>query len=210
MNCEYIYTLLERYWSCETSVEEERELRNFFSGVNVPEELKQYTPLFSFIGEERSLIPGTDFDKKLKESIIETGREQQYITIRVFTPMLRVAATIFLIFGLGLGLFFISKQYNEPYFAETYHDPNAAIKDATYALMKISDALQTSEEASFQILHFIDDLEIDWSSIDSLHNTLPAVTGTEGPSGETITNETSEEVSYGKATEEKLQQEDNL
>lgn len=181
MNSEYIHTLLKKYWNCETSVQEEEELKSFFSGSEVPRELKKYIPLFSYINEQSTMMPGSDFEEKLNDTIRENVKESRYITIRVFTPMLRVAATLLLIFGLGMSLFFISKQYKKPYFAETYHDPNAAIKDATYALIKVSEALQASEEASFQIVHFIDELEIDWSAIDSLSNTLPRSTDKESP-----------------------------
>ena len=85
--------------------------------------------------------------------------------------MLRIAASLLLVVGLGLSVLLITKQFNKPYFAETYHDPDVAIKDATYALMKISQALNTSEEASMQTIQVIDNLAIDWSSLDSLNST---------------------------------------
>lgn len=170
MNNEYIHTLLNKYWNCETSVEEEQELRDFFLGANVPPELTPYIPLFIYLDEEQSVVPSSDFDAKLKAAIQQASREKRYITIRIFTPALRIAASLLLVIGLGISLYFISKQYNEPYFAETYHDPNAAMKEATYALIKISDALQMSEAASIQTIQYIDELDIDWSSLDSLNN----------------------------------------
>ena len=42
MDYKYINQLLERYWTGETSLEEEQILRAFFSQANVPDELKQY------------------------------------------------------------------------------------------------------------------------------------------------------------------------
>ena len=38
MDCKYIEQLLERYWQCETSLEEEAQLRAFFNGSDVPEQ----------------------------------------------------------------------------------------------------------------------------------------------------------------------------
>ena len=35
MDCKYIEQLLERYWQCETSLEEEAQLRAFFNGSDV-------------------------------------------------------------------------------------------------------------------------------------------------------------------------------
>ena len=42
MDYKYIEQLLERYWQCETSLEEESELRSFFSEEEVPAHLLRY------------------------------------------------------------------------------------------------------------------------------------------------------------------------
>ena len=47
MKSEKIDYLLEKYWDCETSVEEEKELQAFFLGGDVPAQFQQYIPLFS-------------------------------------------------------------------------------------------------------------------------------------------------------------------
>lgn len=170
MNSEHIHILLNKYWNCETSAEEEQVLCDFFSGTNIPEELERYAPLFTYSNHARDISTSNNFDTKLEEALRNSKKEKQYVTIRVFMPALRIAASLLLVLGLGLSVLLITKQFNKPYFAETYHDPDAAIKDATYALMKISQALNTSEEASLQTIQVIDNLAIDWSSLDSLNN----------------------------------------
>ena len=45
MDYKYIEQLLERYWQCETSLEEESELRSFFSEEEVPAHLLRYKEL---------------------------------------------------------------------------------------------------------------------------------------------------------------------
>ena len=47
MDYKYIEQLLERYWQCETSLEEESELRSFFSEEEVPAHLLRYKELFN-------------------------------------------------------------------------------------------------------------------------------------------------------------------
>ena len=47
MDYKYIEQLLERYWECETSLEEENILRTFFSQDNIPVSLLRYKSLFS-------------------------------------------------------------------------------------------------------------------------------------------------------------------
>ena len=44
--------LLNRYFEGETSSEEERELRAFFTSGNVPDRLAVYTPMFTYLEEE--------------------------------------------------------------------------------------------------------------------------------------------------------------
>ena len=41
--------LLNRYFEGETSSEEERELRAFFTSGNVPDRLAVYTPMFTYL-----------------------------------------------------------------------------------------------------------------------------------------------------------------
>ena len=53
MDYNYIKQLLQRYWSCQTSLEEEEILRAFFSQKTVPAELAQYQPLFAYQAAEK-------------------------------------------------------------------------------------------------------------------------------------------------------------
>lgn len=169
MQNEYIDRLLQRYWNCETTVAEEQELRDFFSREDLPEAWQPYAPLFNYVREEQAVTLSDGFDERLKAAMDkEAEQSKKYITIRIFAPLLRVAASVLLIAGLGVSIFFITRENNRPWFVETYDDPNAAIKDATYALEVLSNALQTTQEASLQTIRTIDDLDIDWSALDSL------------------------------------------
>lgn len=47
-----IEELVNKYFDGETTCEEERELRRFFTQERVPEHLKEYRPLFAFFEEE--------------------------------------------------------------------------------------------------------------------------------------------------------------
>ncbi|WP_294083641.1 hypothetical protein [Proteiniphilum sp. UBA5384] len=175
MNREKIDSLLEKYWNCETSVQEEEELQRFFSYGDVPEELGQYIPLFSYIRNEQSVTLSNNFNEKLQQAL-ETQSKKRYITIRIFTPLLRIAVSVLLLIAVGISFYFISKQDNRPNFVETFEDPNAAMQQAAFALEKLSHALQKSETASRETIQFIDDLDIDWAAIDSLNKTNPVET----------------------------------
>ena len=83
--------LLNRYFEGETSSEEERELRAFFTSGNVPDRLAVYTPMFTYLEEEsrkerqpdEALIPidgGIIFYAGCGKG---GGKEDVYFTIRV-------------------------------------------------------------------------------------------------------------------------------
>lgn len=172
MNIEEIHTLLEKYWNCETSVSEEQELQEFFNFGDVPADLLKFVPVFAYKQKQQTIALSDDFDKKLKASIRKADRQKQFITIKIFEPFLRIAASIILIAGIGISVYFFVKQNNQV-FAETYNDPGAALEQATFALEKLSMALQATEEASFRSLEQLDNLNLDWSEIDSLISEIP-------------------------------------
>ncbi len=172
MNIERIHILLEKYWNCETSVSEEQELQEFYNFGDVPDDLQQLVPMFSYKQDQHAIALSDDFEKKLETSIRKADRKKQYITIKIFEPFLRIAASIILIAGIGVSVYFFARQNNQV-FAETYNDPGAALEQATSALEKLSMALQTTEEASLKSLEQLDNLDLDWSEIDSLSSEIP-------------------------------------
>lgn len=179
MEFERIHKLLDKYWSCETTVSEEKELQDFFSGDRIPSDLQAYVPLFSYRHTRQNLVLNAGFDERLRAAMKKTRGGGEYVTIKIFRPLLRIAASVLLMGGLGVSLFFISKQNNKPQFAETYNDPDMALKHAAFALEKLSDALRTGEDASRKTLQNIDDINIDWSLLDSLSTPVSVAAGKE-------------------------------
>ena len=53
LDYKYIEQLLERYWQCLTSVEEEHILCHFFSQEEVPAHLQRYVPFCLFATGEK-------------------------------------------------------------------------------------------------------------------------------------------------------------
>ncbi len=104
MDYKYINQLLERYWRCETSVEEESILRAFFRQEVIPAELKRYKPLFAYAGQETEQnVLGDDFDRKLLASIEKT----EPVKARIITmpqrlkPLFKAAAVVAIVLTLG-------------------------------------------------------------------------------------------------------------
>jgi len=104
MDYKYINQLLERYWNCETTLEEEEILRAFFSQEDVPAELQQYSQLFAYEAHEtKNDHLGEDFDNALMEMIgEESPRKQRRTTFSArLMPLFRAAAIVAIVLTLG-------------------------------------------------------------------------------------------------------------
>ena len=107
MNYEYIEQLLERYFECLTSLEEEQILRAFFAQENVPARLLSYRPLFTEAarqGNEETL--GSDFDEKILTAI---GKEEKPLKVKAIkvslrsrlSPLYKAVACVAVVLAIG-------------------------------------------------------------------------------------------------------------
>ena len=103
MDYKYIEQLLERYWLCETSLEEERILRTFFSQENVPVRLMPYKDLFTY--ERQSLEDerlDEDFERRMLEMVGEDTVKARTISITErLKPLFKAAAIVAIFLTLG-------------------------------------------------------------------------------------------------------------
>ena len=101
MDYKYIEQLLERYWQCETTLQEESILRSFFSQDDVPTELEQYKALFAMQQQEPTL--GDDFDARILAMVGQDEKPKAKVvtlTSRLM-PLFRAAAVVAIILTLG-------------------------------------------------------------------------------------------------------------
>ncbi len=116
MDYKYIEQLLDRYWECATTLEEEQILRTFFRQENVPVTLLPYKDLFTYqqIDVEESRL-GEDFDQKMLELVGETAPVKAKtisITERL-KPLFKAAAIVAIILTLGNAMQ-VAMQPEEP------------------------------------------------------------------------------------------------
>ena len=94
MDFKYIEQLLERYWQCETSLEEEAQLRTFFTEEDVPEHLSRYKDLFVY--------QGADFDARVLAEIEAPVVKARRMTLTArFMPLFKAAAAVAVVLSLG-------------------------------------------------------------------------------------------------------------
>lgn len=104
MDYKYINQLLERYWRCETTLEEEQILRSFFSQLDVPEELKKYRPLFIYEQTQpKTDRLGDDFDEKILSMTCAPNKvKAQRITLKQrLAPLYKAAAVVAIVLTLS-------------------------------------------------------------------------------------------------------------
>jgi len=133
MDYKYIEQLLERYWKCETSLEEEEILRTFFSQKDVPAALLPYKDLFSYeLAEKKQSVLGDDFDERMLQMI----DEPQPVKARTITltqrlmPLFKAAVMVAIILTLGNAAQVAFNQEDEPAAVAGYQHPTDGISVA--------------------------------------------------------------------------------
>jgi hypothetical protein len=102
MDYKYIEQLLERYWQCETTLQEEAILRSFFAQEEVPVWLLKYKTVFDAITQEEQTL-GEDFDHR----ILAMTEQQKTVKARTISltqrlmPLFKAAAIVAIILTLG-------------------------------------------------------------------------------------------------------------
>lgn len=106
MDYKYIEQLLERYWECQTTLEEEAILRNFFRQEDVPASLLPYRQFFNEQDEMAEEHLGRDFaDKMLRlvgeETPVRVCKARRLTFMRRLRPFYRAAGLIAILLTIG-------------------------------------------------------------------------------------------------------------
>lgn len=148
MDYKYIEQLLERYWTAETSLEEERILQAFFAQRELPEHLALYQPIFATFNEERQEQLSADFDARLKKRLLPQPKLSVNVVMkRAFAVAASVA--VFFLIGFGAQYIYRSTQpkivwdYNPASYQDSYDNPEMALDESVEALRLLQEQLHT-------------------------------------------------------------------
>ena len=108
MDYNNIRKLLDKYWEGESSIEEESQLRSFFSGEDIPEDLKPYQPLFQFFQLEQDKNLNVDFDQRLIQELKSSEKPPAKVRSLPYYLM-RVAAVGILL----ISIYFVGQQWSD-------------------------------------------------------------------------------------------------
>lgn len=107
MDYKYIEQLLERYWACETSLQEEQILRTFFQQEEVPSHLMPYKAVFDVQHEQAEPTLGEDFDVRMLQMV--EGETVKALPLQgglrrgsFFRPLFQAAGFVALILTIGM------------------------------------------------------------------------------------------------------------
>lgn len=150
MDYKYIEQLLERYWNCETSLEEEGILRAFFSQKDIPAHLMKYAALFSYEhNETKTDVLGDDFDNKIMGLINEpvTVKARTASITQKLKPLFKAAAVvaIFLTLGNAAQVPFTDKE-EQTGVMNTYNE----VEKGTSVAMGDSAKIDTMKQSNIQ------------------------------------------------------------
>ena len=138
MESSEIKVLIEKYWQCETTVKEEKNLREFFSQTVIPPDLQ---PLRSYF-DWQNIQAGISMDSS-KRQPAETKTIRKY-----FYPALQVAASILILLVCGIGVYtqITENKRIEQSYNDTYTNPEDAMRKARETLGKVSLSILQSQE----------------------------------------------------------------
>lgn len=130
-----IEKLLDKYWNCETSLEEEEELRLFFTHhKELPPHLVKFREVFEYQKQEKQVKLNEKFDRQLMKKLQEKIPRE----LRIRRYLLQVAALLILCLVIREAMFI---KKNE----DTEKTPEQALQEVQQALNFVSQQLNKSQ-----------------------------------------------------------------
>jgi len=130
-----IEDILEKYFQGETTIAEEKELKDYFSSPNVAQHLEQYKPMFGYFSQVKEQKSTHPIPLKTKKRNV---------------AWLSIAASVVVLLGVGT-YFYVSEKNAAPVVAQselgTYDDPEEALAATQKALALLSSNVNVGIES---------------------------------------------------------------
>jgi hypothetical protein len=153
MDSKNINALLEKYWNCETSLEEEQQLKEYFRGKEIPEQLRETAVLFQYFAEHKKKdLTDSGFDHEVLAKV-KTPRQGKVVKL-IYNSMRIAAGIAVLVIATFLVRNEIRKTSPAPIAEDTYEDPKLAFEETKKALMMISKSFGSAHDKAKKINMF--------------------------------------------------------
>ena len=149
MDSKNMEDLLKKYWDCETTLEEEKQLREYFGGNNIPDQWKDTAVLFRYFEEtKKKSLPDLAFEGQVMHKLDAPKKSK---VVRLVYNTMRIAAGLAVVLA---ATWFIRNEVRETTpqaVVDTYDDPKLAFEETKKALLMISKSFGTAEEQARKI-----------------------------------------------------------
>jgi hypothetical protein len=148
MDYDRINILLEKYWECETSLEEEKELRAFFA-TNQEGPWAKEAALFRYFEETRNSGKlGEFFDHRILEEITKQEKIQGKGKTRSLWMNIGKVAAVIIILVSAVTVSVIDFNEKKAVISEidTFDDPKKAFEETKRTLMLISQSMGSGKK----------------------------------------------------------------
>ncbi|MBK8634340.1 MAG: hypothetical protein IPN72_12580 [Saprospiraceae bacterium] len=159
MNTEYIKSLLDKYFEAQTTIEEEKELKNYFNSGSIDPRFDKVAILFKVFKAESEIETQAKFESPSVVRNIEVKKEAKVFTLQRY---LKIAAAVIV---LALSSFLVVKYTLNNTVEETpkievanyieVTDPDEAMaytEDALKILAKVFNTSQTGVDAGMKVI----------------------------------------------------------
>lgn len=127
MELHNIKELLQKYFEGETSIQEEKKLKSYFTSKNIAPELMQYQYMFGYFSEEQQTETQKEFVLKQKNT----------------KKWLWMVASVLIVAGIGLTLL---KQPKNSENLGTFDNPEIAFEETQKALQLVAENLNRGKQ----------------------------------------------------------------
>lgn len=158
MDYKYIEQLLDRYFTAETTLEEENILRAFFSQKDIPADMEKYRDLFSFqLNERQDVVLGDDFDARMLSMVEKeqpktaTVKAREIHLSQRLMPLFKAAAVVAIFLTLGQAAQFSigdarsEDEIDYASYKDTYEDPAIAYDKVQSALQLVGEGFNAQQ-----------------------------------------------------------------
>jgi hypothetical protein len=141
-----IEELLEKYYRGETTTDEEKELRRFFAGGDVPRQLAAEAGLFGYYAREREDALSGEMEERLEKMVAGSRKRIPVVGMRHrYYWLSGAAAAILILIGM-----LVDRQIREntspQVRKDTYEDPYIAYVEAKRVLYMVSETMNKGRE----------------------------------------------------------------
>jgi len=138
MDYSKIKILLEKYWNCETTLEEESLLQEYLSRSDIPEDLKEFAALFQYYKSQREIRVSEGFEDRVLNEIESKEKKGNRRYLHLYYKV--AAAVILILFVVTIHQRFIAVRDKATVLVQdTFDDPEKALEETKKALLLISE-----------------------------------------------------------------------